>query len=273
MSLNTFKILVLVKTGPKPSKQYQELVCTAGITEAGDWIRLYPVPFRYLPREAQFKKYDWIEVQAEKNQKDKRVESFRPTNLGKEIKILGEISTEKDPYWSARKQYIFAKPLTTLCEILKAYKEKCKENKQFETPSLAVIKPHQLKDFKVELTDPKWKPEWQQLFEQEPLFEEYKQKPLEKIPFTFSYEFLCSEECRGHTLQIEDWEIFELARKYEGQPELMCEKVKEKYWELFKTKDLSFFIGTTKEHHTRKAHNPFIIIGCFYPAIEPPSLL
>ncbi len=34
------KVLVLVMTYPLPSRGYQELVCTAGITEAGEWVRL-----------------------------------------------------------------------------------------------------------------------------------------------------------------------------------------------------------------------------------------
>ncbi len=274
MSFNTFKVLVLVKTGPKPSKKYQELVCTAGITAEGDWIRLYPIPFRYLPQTAQFNKYDWIEIEAEKNANDPRRESYRPKDLGKKIKIVGSIPIDGDPYWGNRKQAVFVRPLQTLCEIIREYREKCATNNQFDAPSLATIKPHELIDFIAEPTDPKWKPEWQQLFEQEPLFEEYKQKPLEKIPFTFSYKFKCSESCsRGHVLQVEDWEIFELARKYNTNTELMKQKVKEKYWDTFRRKDLAFFIGTTKEHQTRKAKNPFIIIGCFYPGKEPPRLL
>ena len=37
------KVLIVVMTYPHPSRGYQELVCTAGITESGEWVRLYPI--------------------------------------------------------------------------------------------------------------------------------------------------------------------------------------------------------------------------------------
>ena len=39
------KVLITVKTYPIPSKKYDELVCTAGVTESGDFVRLYPINF------------------------------------------------------------------------------------------------------------------------------------------------------------------------------------------------------------------------------------
>jgi len=35
------KVLISVMTYPHPSESYQELVCTAGITDASEWVRLY----------------------------------------------------------------------------------------------------------------------------------------------------------------------------------------------------------------------------------------
>jgi len=44
-----FRILITVKTYPTPSSMRQEeVVCTAGLSEDGKWIRIYPVPFRRL---------------------------------------------------------------------------------------------------------------------------------------------------------------------------------------------------------------------------------
>jgi hypothetical protein len=51
------KILITVKTYPLPSKKSIEASCTAGITEEGKWIRLFPLPFRLLEHSKQFKKY------------------------------------------------------------------------------------------------------------------------------------------------------------------------------------------------------------------------
>jgi hypothetical protein len=42
------RVLITVTTYPLPSRTYDELVCTAGVLEDGSWIRIYPVPFKFL---------------------------------------------------------------------------------------------------------------------------------------------------------------------------------------------------------------------------------
>ena len=74
----TEKVLITVKTYPNLSSHYKELVCTAGVREDGSWIRLYPIPFRFIDYEQQFKKYQWVEVEVKKRQQDKRPESYEP---------------------------------------------------------------------------------------------------------------------------------------------------------------------------------------------------
>ena len=56
------KVLITVMTYPYPSREYRETVCTAGITEAGQWVRLYPIDYRYRPEHQKFRKWQWIEV-------------------------------------------------------------------------------------------------------------------------------------------------------------------------------------------------------------------
>ena len=51
------RVLITVKTHPIPSSKYDELVCTAGVTETGDFVRLYPINFRDLSYDKQYKKY------------------------------------------------------------------------------------------------------------------------------------------------------------------------------------------------------------------------
>lgn len=55
-------VLITVMTYPHPSRGYSELVCTAGITRSLEWVRLYPVDYRYRARNQQFRKYQWINV-------------------------------------------------------------------------------------------------------------------------------------------------------------------------------------------------------------------
>lgn len=70
----------------------------------------------------------------------------------------------------------------------------------------------------------------------------------------------------------EDWELGALywncLERHDGNEKAVCEDVRKKYWDDFaKTKDLYFYLGTTKRHHL-VAPNPFIIIGTFHPKIE-----
>ena len=83
------KVLIAVKTYPTLSGKYDELVCTAGFREDGSWIRIYPIPFRKLKYESQYKKWQWIILDLVKNQGDPRCESYRPTNIDDELE-LGE---------------------------------------------------------------------------------------------------------------------------------------------------------------------------------------
>ncbi len=101
----TAKVLITVMTYPHPSRGYQELVCTAGVTESGEWIRLYPVDYRYREQHQQFKKYQWIEVVLGPNGagKDNRKESRRP-DLDS-IKLLGEPLNTKNK-WQDRRAII-----------------------------------------------------------------------------------------------------------------------------------------------------------------------
>ena len=99
-----------------PSRGYQELVCTAGITRSGEWVRLYPINYRYRPSDQQFHKYQWIEIELESKGagNDKRKESRRP-NL-ETIKILGNpLSTKNN--WLERRQVIDALPEHSVNEL------------------------------------------------------------------------------------------------------------------------------------------------------------
>ena len=80
-------------------------------------------------------------------------------------------------------------------------------------------------------------------------------------------------------MKIEDWEIGALywncLRRNNNDEDAANEQVKEKYWDEFVVKnDLHFFLGTTLQFHSKKALNPFMIIGVFYPpkSDQPPLL-
>jgi hypothetical protein len=89
------------------------------------------------------------------------------------------------------------------------------------------------------------------------------------IAYKFYYKFK-DDQGTISRLMIEDWEIGALywncLRSADGNEIVALQKVREKYeTDFFNNKDLYLFLGTTKEWHTRRSKNPFVIIGVFYP--------
>lgn len=245
------KILITVKTYPSLSKKYEELVCTAGFKEDGSWVRLYPIPFRKLSYDQQYSKYQWIEADITRNMSDFRPETYYPKG---EPKALNKIGTENA--WAERKKTIFKKHkvFTNLKELISEAKDKKK------VTSLAIFKPTKILDIVVKSCDKEWNPKKLEALKQGSLFEK-SLKPVSKLPFEFSYKFQ-DDEGKQSTLMIEDWELGALfwnCRKKDSEA-VACQKVKQKYLEEFKDKDLHLFLGTTKLNHF-VSRNPFVIIG------------
>jgi hypothetical protein len=262
------KVLITVKTYPAISSKYEELVCTAGFTEDGKWIRIYPIQFRKKSYSEQYKKYDWIELDLVKNKRDFRPESYRPYSFDDEIEIVGNIDTKNN--WRERKNIVLKKVYKNLTELITEA-----HDKKIRT-SLATFKPSGILDFTVKEVKREWdkakiaKLEAEQ--KQGNLFIQ-PENPFEvvkKLPYKFSYVFKDSTGLQSE-LMIEDWEIGQLfwncLEKYKDE-KIACEKIREKYFADFaKTKDLYFFLGTSQLHHD-VSKNPFMIIGVFYPKKE-----
>ncbi len=260
------KVLITVKTYPTVSAKYDELVCTAGFREDGTWIRIYPVPFRKMPYNEQYRKYDWIEADLVKNTGDFRPESFRLKTIDSEIKVVGHIDTAHN--WEERKKHCLGKIYYNLAELIAEAKNKS------NCTSLAVFKPTKIIDFIAESVNRDWSREKLALLNQLNLFETNKEGKFEvvqKLPYKFKFVFLDNHGTESR-LMIEDWETGQLywncLAKHEGNEAKAIEDVRKKYLDDFaKTKDLCFFLGTTQAFHF-KSHNPFVIIGTFHPKIE-----
>ena len=248
------KVLVTVMTYPLPSRGYQELVCTAGVTEDGEWVRLYPVDYRYRPRNQQFRKYQWIEIDLFPfgAGNDRRKESRKP--VLDSLRVLGEPLSTKNG-WKERRQIIDNIPSYTVNELRNLH--------ETERVSLGIVHPARVIDLKIERADTEWKPEWQNLFDQLKLFGPV-QKPLRKIPYKFSYVFECSDSHKPHSAMIEDWELGvlwlnEVARL--GDEEKAASSVRSKYLDELcnHTKDTRFFMGTVFPYNT------WVVLGVFWP--------
>ncbi len=248
------KVLVTVMTYPHPSETYQELVCTAGITEDGKWVRLYPIDYRYQTRERQFHKYQWIEVDLEPqgSGNDNRKESRKP--VLDSIRILGKPLSTKEA-WRERRRIIDRMPHRTLEELHALHEE--------DRTSLGIVRPAKVRDLTISPADPEWKPEWQALFTQMRLFGP-PQKPLRKLPYKFRYVFECNGDAKPHEIMIEDWELgvlFLNEASRLGSDEAAAESVKKKFLgELCRAdKDMRFFMGTTFPFNT------WLVLGIFWP--------
>jgi hypothetical protein len=208
-----------------------------------------------------------VELEAERNVSDFRPESYRP-----DISTLKVEPCRKKADWDARRRIVFKnKPVYTSLQTLLG------EAKSPKKTSLAIFKPAKILDFIVEEDSRDWNPEklahLQAQSQQMDLFKtiaeiEEEFRVVQKVPYKFSYRFE-DDAGKQSKMMIEDWEIGMLYLKCllraKGDENIATAKVKEKYLDWFLTRDLHFFLGTTKEHHAKNAPNPFIIIGVFYP--------
>lgn len=241
-----------MKARPSPSKKYRETVCTVGITEQGKLIRLYPVDFRYMDFSKWYSKYQWIEAEIEKNEKDNRIDSYRP-KVDSICPIGKKLPTED---WKERKEFVLPLVSKSWEEIQNNYRKK--------KISLGIFKPKVIK-FIMEKGDEFWQEKHQKVLGQKVLIGK-QTKQLDKIPYKFSYKFTCNDrECKGHKLRIIDWEIDELYRKlkndYQYSMDVILEKMRQK-WEAqmwSDKRDSYLIVGAQHLYGTP------IVLGVFWP--------
>lgn len=259
------RVLITVKTYPTLSRKYGETVCTAGVRADGTWMRIYPVPFRRLEEQEQYKKFDWVEADFIASRSDPRPETHHPADLAKLVP-LDHMGTEDN--WRARRELLLKK--AKVYDRLEPLLTGAKENKL----SLAIFKPAKIRGFIWEDDDRDWDPgkvaqmrdktRQVELFREESWRETFNLIP--KLPYAFSYQ-LEDADGRKSTMQVLDWECGQLywncLRRHGGE-EVALQKVKAKYLEEFGQRDLHFFLGTTQQFHS-VAPNPWVIIGVFAP--------
>ncbi|MBV6484645.1 MAG: hypothetical protein KFKLKKLM_01155 [Flavobacteriales bacterium] len=270
------KVLITVTTYPLPSRSYDELVCTAGVLENGEWIRIYPVPLSFLfdlkgSGKVNNVKYTWIELELIKRTDDFRPESFSPQHYDfRDLTVHNRLDTERN--WQLRKDICLQKFYTNLTQLIE-------DSKAPSNISLASFKPTAITGFEIEEDEREWKDEWKEIRKQGDLFatDNNPEILIPKLPYKFFYRFT-DDSGKSSRLMIEDWEIGALywncLRSAEGNEKIALEKVREQYESNFiQNKDIYLFLGTTKEWHMRRAKNPFVIIGVFYPKIETQTKL
>jgi len=253
------KVLVTVKAYPEKSKKHGIVVCTAGITDTGDWIRLYPMPYSSFLGPNKIHRYDLIEVECEKvtDEKLKRKESYRvrdgSVNIIDRSLSIGKIKG-KTP-WEKRNAIIMPKISPSLEYLVEQYEK--------DKTSLGLIKPTAVMDFftREELQQPPEPKEYQRSLDNQII------PIVDAIPHIFAYKFICAgcDEGKQHDIMCEDWELFESYRSWwRTYPDvtLLWEKLHEKFFDFMIRHDLHFYMGMYSQMPT------WLIIGLYYPPEE-----
>lgn len=204
MQVKDAKILILCKTYPSPSGKHAETSCVAGMDEHGNLVRLFPVPFRLVSKDHQFKKWQWINTKLRKASADHRPESY---NILIDTIIGGnEVSTKRE--WEERRALIGRLPVYSCFEEIAA-------DQKAKGTSLALLRPTRVSRLEiVQVANPDWTEDelakLVQAQKQGGLFDEDKPaiRTLRKLPFDFYYHYECTTD-KGlvqYRHKIVDWE-------------------------------------------------------------------
>lgn len=255
------QVLITVRTYPVPSAKDIEVSCTAAITLSGDWIRLFPVRYRFLKRDKRFRKYDLVNIRL-KRASDGRPESYNPDPDS--IEIISHVGPGKN--WAERRKIILRSKASSICWL---------QNELASNPkaaTLGIFKPANIKRLIIEPDDPHWTPDQLAKLKQAEQANMFGSEPnppeLEKIPYKFSYKYTCgAPDCKDHTMLCTDWEMGEAYRSWRTKygPQGWEAKFRQRFETEMKSKfDTHFYVGTVHEYP-----NSWIIVGLFYPPLIP----
>lgn len=254
------QVLVLAKTYPNVSREYTELVCTAGLridTRPYQWIRLYPVPYRLLEQQEQYKKWQIIKVRITKRNSDHRPESYQP-DPNTSIEVIDDVIKTTDG-WHKRGEYLkdFFNQ-TTACQLLRGAR-----TNGTESQSLGIVHPRKIVDFDIQPNPDYFAVADQQPEEINTLFGKDFQT-VKPSPFTLKFHYFCNDPaCRGHRQSVIDWEVGASGyhRLNENKDiEYAKNAIKSQFVTNPMSKDLWFILG-----NMHKRPQDFMIISLFYP--------
>jgi len=244
------KLLVLAKAAPAQSQKYEELICVAGITDKGEWRRIYPVPWDIFWETSgrKFKKKMWIEYELESDApSDHRPES-------RKIKF-DTIKPLREAGYKEIEELIKGK-ITTIEELTA---------KTARVQSLGIVHPLEVKDF-----SPVSNAKYEKLTGRRKQMDLFGKPALKLEPPKFKYQYVFKDDTEGkfHEMLCEDWEAAMLYHKceeyrkkgkYKDEKEVH-EKVKNKFLvDIFKRNHVYFIVGS----HFR--FPSFMIVGVLYP--------
>lgn len=257
------RVLITVKAAPNPSAHHGETVCVAGIRlddyGTKDWVRLYPINFRDLDGEHQFRKYSLVTVACRPAEQDQRRESWKPNIATMKV---GEVLAS-----GTRKRRDIVEPLATdtMCGLYNAARA---DNK---ARSLGLARPAIVTDFEVE-PHPGWTSDEQAKIDayvsQPELFNDKRKTPLEAPKYRGFYRWKCRENgCKGHRSMNLDWEFVAHQRTLAREGHSPAETIgllKRRWLEEMCAVDrfTAFYLG----NQAKRAHT-FSVLGVYWPKL------
>ena len=263
MASYTERILILCKTYPSPSAKYAETSCVAGMTADGRFIRLYPVPFRLVADDQQFRKWQWITARIEKARDDHRPESHRI--------FVDTIECDPEPLPSGRTGWPARAELLAKLQLFSNFADVQKAQED-QGITLARLRPTRILGLDIRKTDnPIWtnyeKEKLLRLQRQSELFDEVEEgkqiRLLEKLPFDFYYRYECHIDGQSFAYKhkIVDWEVgalFRTVRRQHG--EAWEAPLRKKLEQELPSRDLQFLLGTI-----HRFPHQWLLISLIYP--------
>ncbi len=261
------KILILCKTYPSPSGKYAETSCVAGMLESGDLIRLFPVPFRHIAEEHQFRKWQWIDAKVEKARGDHRPESY---SIKVDTILPGAtVPTKKE--WMARRD------LLSKLKLFGSFNDIVSHQAETRS-SLALLNPTRVLGLDIEpVSNPDWTDDEIAKLAQEQkqggLFDEDKHsiRRLRKLPFDFYYRYECASQTGNVSFRhkLVDWEVGALFWNCKSNYGNMWEeKFRAKLEVAIPSNDLMFLMG-----NQHRFQDQWLLISLIYPPHAKQGLL
>lgn len=220
------RAFIIVKALPQLSSKHGETVCCAGITESGEFKRLFPVRFRHLSGKAAFNRWDWVDFSYRAPTRDKRHESC---HVAEESIVVGAKFPKKN-----RAQFL--EPLVSPSAKAAAAQGK----------SLALLRPQ-----KTEFYYKRKKPEelefekrgFEQAASQTSLFDK-ELAAIQPNPYHFRFKF---EDADGvHHYTNADWEAhawFFMARSRLESEKAALEEISTRFNDDYPRNGMMFAIG------------------------------
>lgn len=261
------RLLIWGKTYPELSTKYLETVCTGGVFEDGSPVRIYPIPFRHLPKHYKFKKYQWITASVAKNLSDSRPETYRiePNSI-----VIGStIPSNPRNEWAARADFVFKDKLWQFESMDALHAANVSRGL-----SLGVVTPREILNV-LEVDRPsedartfreRFKLLKDRTEQNQELFDETippSMLDLEYVPSRMKVVWRCSDPGCGekqghqpHEMQVLDWEMVELQRNQGAT--IACSTLAERL--NLKEYATRFFLGNMLRYP-----KSFTIVGIWYP--------